>query len=440
MALRHFDSLSDLGTGDGRVPALASWSREDLVRRTRLALSIATRAIDVLGRGGYRDEQAPQDSFGPDKPLAETAMLLYVAAAVAGQIGEEPRVTEVAALMAPHARSRRTAWAVALHPTILWQLAMPHILLRQLGLVDPGFDRLVTLSVGSLARSGREVVPHRALEAMWLEALWSGTPPGAEFDAAAVNSVMNHPLDLLWGDREDAYARTHTFMYFTDFGYARRPLPRSHSEILEESAALLARSLLLEDFDLAAEVLMSWPLTASPWPAAAAFGFRVLAELEDKVGFLPAGNGVPEKFDRLQGSERTQYALAASYHTAYVMGMLCSLSLRPGNAPPHVIGGPLAPVEVVSELTSLLQPADTPWQHTFRGLQPVEQRALAPFLLDMALLSAVRKHDFAAAGNLLAMAARTGLANSPLCAQTAQLLQRLVTCAEHAIEATAPRA
>ena len=129
-------------------------------------------------------------------------------------------------------------------------------------------------------------------------------------------------------------------MYFTDFGYASRPLPRPRSEILDESAAVVARSLLLEDYDLTAEILMAWPLTCAPWPPAAAFGFRVLAELEDEVGFLPAKHGTPEEYLRLAGDERTKYALAAAYHTVYVMGMLCALALRPGSAPPSEITGP----------------------------------------------------------------------------------------------------
>src|SRR2546423_5945331 len=80
---------------------------------------------------------------------------------------------------------------------------------------------------------------------------------------------------------------------------------------------------------LTAELLMAWPFTAAPWTPTANFGFRVLTEFEDRLGYLSAANGIPEKFDRLTGSERTKYALATTYHTVYVMGMLCALALRP---------------------------------------------------------------------------------------------------------------
>ena len=416
------EGVSQLGSG----PLL---TQEDLERRLAVVLKIAQRAVVVLGQDGYRDETAREDSFGPDKPLAETAMLLYVARAVAGPASLDRQIDELLLQLGPLARADRTALAIALHPTICFQLAMPHILLTRLGVEDARFDRLLALSAESLAHRGREVLPHRALEGLWLRSLWSGVPPGPEFDLAAANSVMNFSLDLLWGSREDAYAYTHTFMYMTDFGHQLRPLPRARSQVLEESTGLLARSFLVEDFDLAAEVLMIWPLTAAAWTPAATFGLRVLAELEDRVGFLPAGNGTPEKFGRLEGSERTKYALAASYHTAYVMGMLCALSLRPGRAPPSKIVGPLAPATLVEELLGMIPAADTPWQLTFRKLDAGEQRALAPFLLDIALLASVRSHDFSGAAGLLGMAAKHGIADTLVCAQSAELLRRISTCA-----------
>jgi hypothetical protein len=274
-----------------------------------------------------------------------------------------------------------------------------------------------------------EEIVRSFLERMWIHSIWSGRPPGTEFAAMASQSALNHPLDLIWGTREDAYALTHTFMYFSDFGYSPRPLPRPSSEILSESSVVLARSLLVEDYDLAAEVLMAWPLTRATWSPAAAFGFRVLADLEDSVGFLPAGNGAPERFLRLTGSERTKYALASTYHTAYVMGMLCALALRPGNAPPRDIPGPRSPDEFVAEVLSMISDGETPWLRTFRRLQAHERQSLGPFLLDMALLTKARSQDFSAVGRLLNLAVTHGHADTVLCAQTAEMLHRISACA-----------
>ena len=426
ISIQSNPSISSFGDGLSK-PSL--WVREDLVRRLCLALGIAKRAMGILGEDGYYDEKAPEDSFGRDKPLAETAMLLYVASGVTGHPQLKQWVDELSLLLVPKARSRRTACSIAIHPTICFQLAMPHILLSQLGHVDIPFDQLIAASADSLSHQGREVVPHRALEGMWLKSLWRGIPPEKESEAAAMLSVLNHPVDLLWGSREDAYAHTHAFMYYTDFGYSNRTLPRPKPEILSESAAILARSLLLEDYDLAAEVLMAWPLTSAPWIPAATFGLRVLADFEDKVGFLPSANGVPEKYDRLSGSERTKYALAATYHTAFVMGMLCALALRSEWAPPYEIAGILAPMKIIDDLLCFIPDSDTPWRNTFLNLQPDEKRSLAPFLMDMALLSRVRAHDFSTVEKLLSLAVQSGLSNSPLCAQSAELLSRMDLCA-----------
>ena len=407
----------------------ASWPQQDLLRRVASALNIARRTIETLGLEGYREAVPTEDSFGPDKPLAETAMLLYVVDTIDAPTRKELRHGELCLALAPLARSPCTALAIALHPTICFQLAMPHILLTRLGLEDPHFDRGLALSAESMASRGREFLPHRTLESCWLRSLWSATPPGPEFARAAAHSVLGHPLDLLWGSRDDAYAYTHTCMYFTDFGRHPRQLPRARAELVAESTGLLLRSLLMEDFDLAAEVLMTWPLLAADWTPAAAFGFRVLAELEDRAGYLPAGNGVPEKFHHLAGAERTRYALAAAYHTAYVMGMLCALAVGPGRCPPPAIAGPLAPASLIESLLGLLPVTDTPWQITFRSLQPMEQRALAPALLHLALQAKISRHDLSGTAGLLDIAAQHGMADTPVCAQAAQLLQRVAACA-----------
>jgi hypothetical protein len=124
------------------------------------------------------------------------------------------------------------------------------------------------------------------LEIVWLSSLWRNEVPGPELEEIGRRTALGNAIDLLNGTREDAYAHTHTLMYYTDFGRWRRPLPRPAEDFLGESAAVLARALVVEDYDLAAEALMAWPLTSSPWSPSAAFGFRVVASLEDKMGIF----------------------------------------------------------------------------------------------------------------------------------------------------------
>ncbi len=407
-----------------------TWHRRDLAHRVCRALLVAERVLRFLGDTGYRDDEDLEDSFGPDKPFAETAMLLHVAAGVRGFPDLTNRVAGLTDALARRARSPRTACAIAVHPSIALQLAMPHVLLTRLGHPDARFDEVLDLSMQSSGAHGREVVPHRMLERMWIMSLWTRHEPGSDFDVVARQSVLYHPLDLIWGTREDAYAHTHTFMYFTNFGYSRRELPRARSDVLAESGVLLARSLLLGDFDLAGEVLMAWPLTGEPWSPTAAFGFRVLAELEDRVGFLPAKNGTPAKFIDLVAAERTKYAVASSYHTAYVMGMLCALALRAEETLPTAFTGWAVPRSVIDELLAIIGGRDAPWRVTFDRLGADEQRRLGSVLMDMALLTSARSNDYATVASLLERAVHHGLAGSPLCAQVAQLLHRVAVGAQ----------
>lgn len=133
----------------------------DLRRRLLRTFDVAQRAVRVLGESGYRADDEPEGSFGPDKLLAETAMLLHVASALDDDVELKRRVDDLASLIVPHARAQRVAIAIALHPSICLQLAMPHILLDRLGVPDVRFDRLLQHGLDGSAALGREVVPHR---------------------------------------------------------------------------------------------------------------------------------------------------------------------------------------------------------------------------------------------------------------------------------------
>ena len=149
------------------------------------------------------------------------------------------------------------------------------------------------------------------------------------------NSMLGRPMDALGSSRFDIYAFTHAVMYASDLGGRRIALPRPSAAIAADADTALAFSLNSNDFDLAAEVLMTWPMLGLDWSPTATFAFRLLASAEDDLGFLPG-----TKFDfaryraTLKGDERSRYALMTSYHTAYVMGFLCAAALRHGRAPP----------------------------------------------------------------------------------------------------------
>jgi hypothetical protein len=394
---------------------------EDLRRRLHLALRIAKRTLQVLGKDGFDGAEVPDGNFAAEKPIAETAMLLHVAARHA----PDAATTALLRDLVPYARSPRMRWDVVRYPSVCLQLATPHILLSALGHADPDFDDLLESSWSASARSGHEVVPYRELELLWLHALWRNEEPSLAFEQIARKTALGNPIDLLNGTREDAYAVTHAPMYATNFGGWALTLPRPRDEFLDEAGSVLARALVIEDYDLAAEALMVWPLLSSTWSPGAAFGFRVAASLEDKVGFLPAGRSGPGQIQRLKGHDKTRCALASSYHTAYVMGMLCAVSLKDDMPSPFEIAGTAYPMDLVEMLYAEIPKTGAHWEDVFLSLNAYEQAALAPFLLDVALMQSSRSGDAARMVHLLQTAVTHGMADTSLCSQAAEYLSRL---------------
>jgi hypothetical protein len=408
----------------------AAWDPADLEVRLCRALDIAKRAIALFAGDGYADAEAPETSFRPDKIVAETAMLIYAASAVAHRPEVAGRVEELARILVPHARSRRTLLNIALHSSLCIDFAFPHVLLTRLGYRDRGFDEFLRCCLASRSRHGHERPAFAAAEKMWIESLWTGEEPGPAWRRCMRDTVLNHPLDILGGAREDAYALTHLFMYCTDFGFRAPRLPRSRSVILNEAASQLAKCLDGEDYDLAGELILAWPLSGTPWPAAAAFGFRVLAYVEDQIGVLPGGTTDVGRLGKLQGDAKDRYALGTAYHTAYVMGMICAASLRPNRAPPTRITGPRCDESLLDRLLNGIDRDQGHWQAELLKLKRSQQLALGPLLLDLAIAQKYRKHDYGGIGDLLVTASRHGLARSALCGQAAELLQRLSAFAQ----------
>jgi Domain of unknown function (DUF6895) len=407
------------------------WARDDIERRLCRAIDFARQAVVRLASAGYTDSEEPANNVRPEKLISETAVLLYAAAA-AGRLGQVGvLVDEVAQLLIPHARSPRMLLGVCLEPALALDYAEAHICLTRLGYRDAGFDQLLRQSIDSQAAPGRERPPHRMLEQQWLREIWndSGSGRPARADRAAVKTILNNSMDLLCGSRLDSYAFTHALMYLTGFTIKPRPLPRPRSVILGEAEAVLARSLDTEDYDLSGELLMAWPLTGKSWSTAAAFGFGVLARVEDNAGVLPAPSTRRDRLDKLEGNRRASYFLATAYHTAYVMGLLCAFALQPGRRPPAT---PATRTAADGSSDTILRFLDADgrrpdWRHEFDRLPMAQRDALAGFLLNIALHRKIGKRDFGAVHELLKTGYALGLADTPAASQAAEMLERLAT-------------
>jgi hypothetical protein len=414
----------------------AKWDKGDLQRRICRVLDIAKIAVARLARNGYTDSEAPENSLRPEKLISETGVLLYAASVAARdpRCAIAIRLNDVAQLLIPHARSERIMMGVCLEPSLAFDFAEAHVCLSNIGYRDFRFDELLRQAVASQAASGRERVPHRMLQQSWIYDIWTGSAgrDGKREPVGAVDSVLNSPLDLFGGGRGHAYAFTHALMYVSGFNARDSRLPRVRSVILAEAEAALARSLDEEDYDLAGELLMAWPLTGKSWSAAAAFGFRVLARVEDIGGILPAPSTLQLRLDKLHGDERTDYFLATAYHTAYVMGLLCSAAQRSGRSPPAQVTVCDAGDRRSGRILDILD-ADgrSPhWRIEFDQLSTGERDALAGFLLTIALCRRAKQHTYGVIRELLEVGYSLGLTNAPAASQAAEMLQRLATFAD----------
>ena len=407
---------------------MLKWDEADLEARLCRALDIAGQTLSLFATDGYTDEQSPVLSFGQEKPIAETAMLIYAASAHGHRPPVASRIENLVRALPPHARSNRVLVDIALHPALVFKFAVPHILLTKLGYRDDVFDAFLRSCISSQLKNGHDRPPSALVERRWISHLWGKQDATRVCRKDLVGSVLDSPLDILGGMRDDAYAFTHLMMYCTDFGYQSCRLPRRRSLILDEAEGLLARYIDVEDYDLSGEILMAWPLTGTPWSASAAFAFRVLATVEDQAGILPCGNINQSRLSQLEGEERARYALGTAYHTAYVMGFLCAAALRPGRVPPAKIAGPQYERAFLDRLLHFVSDDQGHWQPVFSSLVEEEQLALTPFILDIALTQSCRRRDYQATVELLSLASKQGAAATALCRQAAELLGRIGAC------------
>jgi hypothetical protein len=410
-----------------------AWDEKDLERRLCHALDVAKRTVERLAPDGYVDAEEPRGHIRAEKVISETALLLLAASTVAEREEIRGRIQSVAAALRPHARSERMVLGICLEPALALDYAAAHLCLSRLGYPDTKFDALLRRALESQASCGRERMPHRALEQVWLLNGWDHDSPAHDRGWRAVrDSVLNRPMDLLSGSRDDLYAFTHALMYVSDFNICSRRLPRHRNVIRAEAEAALARCLDEEDYDLAGEILLTWPLTGNSWSAAAAFGFRVLASVEDQAGFLPTASTRIQRLAGMQDEKRESYFLATAYHTIYVMGLLCAAVLQRGKRPPSRIPTRAAVPGSAEHMFSVVDAGarKAHWTHEFEKLTALERDALAPMLLDIELRRKTEERDFGAVAKLLAKADRLGLANRPQASQAAEMLDRLAHFAE----------
>jgi hypothetical protein len=417
----------------------ALWPKDDLARRTVNVLEMAKRAVGTLISGSTASG-TPHENLLCTKIVAETAMLLLFVASIRNVDGHIPRLSdEIATLLIPHARSHYLLASICMEPGLAVDHAVAHLILSRLGYPDPAVDRLLAQAFAMGTDFGPERLHHRRLEREWLARLWPVGEVRPRRDARKTSrllteSMLGRPLDALGSSRLDCYAFTHSLIYASDLGTTRITLPRRSSDISADATAALAFSLDRDDFDLTAELLLTWPLLRLAWSPSASFAFRVLADVHDELGFLPGLSFDRSRYDCLHGSQRMRYALATSYHAILVMGFLSAAALLPGPAPAVSVPATRRRSACGTALLSLFDDESSRprWQRNLAALSARQQHSVAPLLLAMLLRRAKAKGDLGLIRECLSVSLLNDLIDGSAASQAAALLQRSASLSEFA--------
>jgi hypothetical protein len=414
--------------------------RSDLTRRVRRALDTAVHTLDAMAAPDFPVAGPEESSDGMrsllvDKMAAETAMLLLCAAPVMDADGDiADGVREVATRLVPLARSDATLAAICLEPGAVRNHGLGHLVLNRLGHPDPGVDRLLAAGLATAAELGPERLPHRDMEQAWLIRLLHDDASGdglPAVDGLEARSALGRPLDVLAATRLDLYAFTHAVMYGSDLGGRVPALARTADEVSADADAALACSLDAGDFDLTAEILLTWPMLRLAWSPAATFAFHLLAAFENELGFLPGSAAELARYRGQAGRTPATYAPVTQYHTAYVVGFLCATSMRHG-WPPDAVPEASEPTGAGAAVRGLLAPADAPcaWIAAYDTLDAQQQDALAPLALAVALRRARDRGDMGGVRQALETAVAHEVVAGPAPRQAAALLRRFAVLAD----------
>jgi hypothetical protein len=411
-----------------------SWDEADLIARLCRALEIAHHSVTVLAADGYTSTDGNTPSLRGEKVVAETGVLLLAADPMTRRCDDvRERVHELVRVLAPYARGERVRARICMEPSLALDHAAAHLCLSKLGFPDADIDQLLRESLQAESSRSRERYPHRQLEQEWLARVWNVLPtPAREDPYLPKRSALGRSMDLLSAGKDDLYAFTHAIMYVTDLGTRSARLPRSSRAIAADADAALATCLEEPDYDVAGEVLLTWPMLRRRWSPSATLGFAVLASVEDHVGFLPGSGISPGQLQALDGEERSRYAVASEYHTAYVMGLLCAAALGPGRAPPVCPAPrPRRANGAANELLALVadDSAQAHWYKYVAELPPATQDSAAELILHICMRQAAIRRDLGTLVAALQVAERYGLLDTPACYQAAELLRRAATFA-----------
>jgi len=403
-----------------------------LIRRVLNAIDFGRQTIRTLVENDSLSagESAPaRPELLREKLISETALLLLCVVPIRDLDKRIPeQLDDLAKLLVPWARHPDVRAAICLDPGLARDHAFAHVLLSRIGYRDSDVDDLLANSLKMGADFGPERLPHRRLEQQWLADMWGiGVPNKRHNRKLIADSMLGRTMDALGSSRFDIYAFTHAVMYASDLGQREIRLSRNRDDIAADAEAALGYSLDTNDFDLTAELLMTWPMLRLQWSSAATFAFTIITGLEDRVGFLPGLKCDLADYQSLDRDKRAQFAIATSYHTSLVMGCLCSVALREGCTPPATvpcIRHSRRAGAAMLRLAATEGSSSSCWSAPFAALSSAQQDSLASLVLAIALRRARTEGNLRSVHEALELALTHDLIDGPAPLQAAALLRR----------------
>lgn len=397
--------------------------QQDLLSKVTGALDIASKVIDLFGEVGYEDPANSNHNASPAKILAETCMLLYVANRLS-EPAIHHKVNEISSNISRRLCSKKLMFIVAMTPNRAASILVAYEILLRLGMSNQTIDNLLVKCLESVKPINRDLRTVEHLEHKWCTDEghdWvQGMSDIADWESAISASQLSKVCEVLSTPRDEMYFYTHEMFYSSDFGRQPDRVPGEVKRTMEfVASAFLAKSIEVEDYDLAAELLLCWPMCGLKWNAAADFSWRLLQYVENTAGILPGGSTDIAYFESVRGEERARYAIGSTYHTVYVSAMLSSAMLM------------FEPKEwnfttdSLEETSSVACSLGGNIKVVIDQIAPEVRPGFEGFLLDIAICRAVREQKIYELSTLVRTAEERMDITSLLCCQANMLLGRM---------------
>lgn len=398
-----------------------------LINRLVHAISFAKNTVQHLLIEGH---SAPEDApwyVRPEKIIAETAFLIAFTKTNRSYGEVSDAITELTEVLIPLARSKTMLLNISLKPELALDYAHAHICLHYAGYPDEKFDKAVAASLRSMACNGIERTPYRMMEREWLMSIWDSTyDDNLKFWIPL--SCLKHPVNLFSESSDGVYAITHAIMYAS---FGRGEIPGLEVDTLFQTVeTLLIRYMDEQNYDIAGELLMAWPLLRKEMNPIIAFAIDCLFKIETKVGFLPSPGLDTSRLDPNDQNSRRTYIYSINYHTVLVMGLLCSCLLTNACGKEIIIEKTAYSEELKNILTKELRSKEhLHWVELFMSIDKQCQEQLLPWLYQICLIRWIKEKKY---GNVKKLLELTGNEFDKLVInqQTYELLQRLAVIAD----------